>query len=264
MNGPRPTCDATPAPPLTPGACAALACLWEVTAPKPGNIYRGADFDDATFADFLTSAAVIAPSIDRVAELGVGRAIYEGVAATRRAVGPCNTNLGILLLLAPLAAVHRDLSLAEGISTALDGLSAADSQHVYAAIRLAAPGGLGRVDDADVSDEAPDAPLRQLMQLAADRDLIAAQYVNNFAEVFATADRLAAHATQSALADAIVRAFLELLRDHPDSLIARKCGLATARQASGAAASLLDAAHDEQTFRALLADFDFWLRSDGH
>ena len=41
------------------GVQATLACLWEATAPKPGNVYRGADFDDLTYADFITSAAVI-------------------------------------------------------------------------------------------------------------------------------------------------------------------------------------------------------------
>ncbi|MEE3219413.1 MAG: triphosphoribosyl-dephospho-CoA synthase, partial [Planctomycetota bacterium] len=44
------------------GQCATLACLWEVTIPKPGNVHRGADFEDLTFADFLASAVAIAPA----------------------------------------------------------------------------------------------------------------------------------------------------------------------------------------------------------
>ena len=38
-----------------------------------------------------------------------------------------------------------------------------------------------------------------------------------------------------------------------------------AREVSGAAASVLDAAASgDDVYQAVLADFDFWLRSDGH
>ena len=97
---------------LSIGKCATLACLWEVTAPKPGNVYRGADFEDLTFADFLTSAVVVGPIVDQCPQLGVGRTVLSAVQATRRTVGT-NTNLGTLLLLAPLAAVGYGKALAK-------------------------------------------------------------------------------------------------------------------------------------------------------
>ena len=75
-----------------------------MTAPKPGNVHRGADFEDVTYVDFVQSAVVVGPILERAAELGVGRTVLEAVRATREAVGT-NTNLGTLLLLAPLAAV---------------------------------------------------------------------------------------------------------------------------------------------------------------
>lgn len=247
--------------PLTLGACATLACLWEATAAKPGNVYRGADFDDLTYADFLTSAAVIGPIIDRTPGAGVGATVRAGVAATRLATGT-NTNLGMLLLIAPLAAVPAELPLASGIADVLTGLSRADAQQVYEAIRLAQPGGLGTVDEADVNSLQPPAlTLREAMALAAERDLIARQYVNAFGEVFWTADRIAAHiANCRPLGEAIVRAFVELLAEHPDTLIARKCGAAMAKEAAMRAAAVLDAGDQ---FAAALEDFDFWLRSDG-
>src|SRR5215204_5741062 len=99
--------DDIPQPPLTLGACASLACIWEATAPKPGNVYRRCDFEDLSYTDFVTSAAVIAPAIDRAPQLGVGGTVLAGVTATRMAVNS-NTNLGILLLLAPLAVATRD------------------------------------------------------------------------------------------------------------------------------------------------------------
>jgi triphosphoribosyl-dephospho-CoA synthase len=249
--------------PLTSGICATLACLWEATAPKPGNVYRGADFEDLSYADFLTSAALIGPIIDGVHRRGVGDTILSGVAATQAAVGT-NVNLGMLLLITPLAAVPASEPIAN-VGSILDALSLDDTRKVYAAIRLAAPGGLGRVEQADVSMEAPSITLREAMTLAADRDLVASQYTNNFAEVFWTADRLAAHALSLPLSDAIVRVYLELLSQHPDSLVARKCGPEMARDVSVRAARTLDALrHAPEAFAEALAELDFFLRADGH
>src|SRR3954451_3647803 len=92
---------------LSIGQCATLACLLEATAPKVGNVHRGADFEDLTFSDFVISSVVIGPAMETAASVGVGRAVYEAVAATRKCV-PTNTNLGMALLIAPLAAVPRE------------------------------------------------------------------------------------------------------------------------------------------------------------
>ncbi|RIK87965.1 MAG: triphosphoribosyl-dephospho-CoA synthetase [Planctomycetota bacterium] len=263
-SAPR-TAVAGQAPPLTVGACASLACLWEATAPKPGNVYRGADFDDLTYADFIASAAVIGPIVDRARQQGVGATILAAVAATRAAVRT-NTNLGMLLLMAPLAAVPAELGLRPGVGGVLRSLDNVDAEHAYAAIRLARPGGLGRVDGGDVNAETcPPMTLREAMSLAAERDMVARQYVDDFTEVFVLADRLATHACGSPLSDAIVRCYLEFLAANPDSLIIRKCGPKIAAQASRAAASVLDSAgRGPEAYAAALADFDFWLRSDGH
>src|SRR5262245_49313500 len=87
--------------------CAQLACLWEATARKAGNVHRFADFKDVSYLEFLASAAAIAPVLGNASQLGVGRTILECVRTTRR-VTATNTNLGIILLLAPLAAVSED------------------------------------------------------------------------------------------------------------------------------------------------------------
>ena len=254
------------APPLTLGGCATLACIWEATAAKPGNVYRGADFDDLTYADFLTSATVIGPIVDRTPDQGVGPTVLTAVAATRAAVAT-NTNLGMLLLIAPLAAVDGGLPLSAGIEAVLTGLSYEDTCCVYGAIPLAQPGGLGEVDEADVN-EAPPAglTLRNAMAMAADRDLSARQYVNGFVEVFRTAERIERHAADGQpLGEAIVIAFMELLAAEPDSLIARKAGLDAAREVSQHAATILDSRrHGDDAFQAMRAEYDFWLRADGH
>jgi triphosphoribosyl-dephospho-CoA synthase len=250
---------------MSVGTCAALACVWEATAPKPGNVYRGADFDDLTYADLLTSATLIGPIIDRTVEQGVGTTILSAVKASREAVGT-NANLGLLLLLAPLAAVPRETPLPVGIAAVLGSLAAQDTRDVYAAIRFAKPGGLGRIEEADVNDAPPELPLAPVMGLAAGRDLVARQYTNNFQQVFHVADDIERIATRGLpLSDAIVHAYLRQLAAHPDSLIARKCGPAVAQQASDRAAAVLARGEPRSAdFQAAVAELDFWLRGDGH
>jgi triphosphoribosyl-dephospho-CoA synthase len=250
-------------PPLSIGSAATLACVWEATAAKPGNVYRGADFGDLTYVDFLTSAAIIGPLLEHSAERGIGATVLAAVEATRLATGT-NTNLGMLLLMVPLAACERPIT-ASRIEQVISRLTSHDTKHVYEAIRCARPGGLGKVPEADVHAEPPaELSLVDAMRLAADRDLVARQYVNNFQQVLQIADELSlALCAKIPAGEAIVRVFLAQLSKHPDSLIARKCGLAVAEQVSRRAAAVLSAA-DCAAFDAAVADFDFYLRADGH
>src|SRR5437773_7078709 len=156
---------------LPTGLCAQLACIWEATARKPGNVHRYCDFDDTSYLDFLLSAAAVAPVLATANQRRVGETVLEGIRATRRLVAT-NTNLGMLLLLAPLCNVSLDEDLASGLERVLAGLDGTDALAVYQAIRLAVPAGLGRVAEQDVHD-APTMPLRPIMELAADRDLVA-------------------------------------------------------------------------------------------
>ena len=107
--------------------------------------------------------------------------LLDAVAATQARVGR-NTNLGIVLLLAPLTAVPPGVRLADGIADILSRLTREDAELVYEAIRLAHPGGMGQVDNQDISMP-PTQTLLDVMRLAADRDLIARQYAENFSIV---------------------------------------------------------------------------------
>ena len=251
--------------PLTIGQCAALACLWEATAPKPGNVHRGADFEDLTYVDFATSAVLIAPAMERAGEQGLGQTVLAAVRATREAIGT-NSNLGMILLLAPLAKIPRGVPLNEGIGRVLTRLDAEDSRLVYEAIRLARPGGLGRVEQDDVTGEAP-SDLLAAMHSAAERDLVARQYANGFEEVlrFVLPAIERGQAAGWRLSDTIVHVFLELLSQFPDSLIARKCGRELAQQAADRAAAVLaQGSPGEAVYEEGLAELDFWLRCDQH
>jgi triphosphoribosyl-dephospho-CoA synthase len=242
-----------------------FACIWEATARKPGNIHRYRDFDDTTYIDYLQSAAAIAPLLSADPERPVGATVLEAV-RTSRQVAAGNTNLGIILLLAPLVKAAARGSVRDTLPAVLDELDVADADAVYAAIRLANPGGLGRVADQNVALP-PTRNLREVMTLAADRDLIARQYADGFREVFddgAPAIRQGLQRWDS-LEVAIIGAQLDLMAKYGDTLIRRKRGEAEAAESSAKARHILAAKWpDTADGWTLFLDFDAWLRAVGH
>lgn len=243
------------------------ACLIEVSAPKPGNVSRAADFEDTRFEDFLLSAAAIGPAFGEVGAAGVGDTVFRAVRDTRRLV-QVNTNLGIVLLLAPLAcaAGAGGGPLRERLSRVLAALSLADARAVYAAIRLAAPGALGTAESQDVSQE-PTLTLRETMALAAGRDTIAREYVTDYDVTFGLTLPALRRARAGGLGwpAATLEAYLHTLAEVPDTLIARKQGLPAARAVSARAREVLaaGAAGSPERSRAEAA-FDSELRGPGN
>jgi len=242
-----------------------LACMWEVTARKAGNVHRSIGFDDVTYTEFIRSAHAAAPEIGLATTRPLGETILAAIRATR-AVVRTNTNLGIVLLLAPLAKVPDGRELGAGVGDVLAGTTDEDAANVFAAILLATPGGLGTAKEQDVRD-APTLPLRNVMALAADRDLVARQYSNGFADVFdlgvpALLEGLGRFARME---PAVQHCQLTWLAAHPDSLIARKRGQPIAAEASRRAREVLDRGGvGTAEGRAAYDDFDRWLRSDRH
>ena len=200
-------------PALSIGQCATLACLLEATAPKVGNVHRGADFENLTFADFVASAVAIGPAMQNAKTTGVVVGVLEAIKATRQLVDT-NTNLGMVLLLAPLAAVPREVPLGTGIANVLHGLTANDCRLVYEAIRLAQPGGMGKVEEMDVAAKEAPSDLLVAMSAAAERDLVAQQYVTDFNLVLTkVAPWLIEAASRWSLTDAIIHTHLRLLAE---------------------------------------------------
>jgi len=259
------TKDLTAASGMPVVAAATLACLYESTAAKPGNVHPAASFSDATYADFVKSALVVGPILAQAQSRGVGQTILDSVIATRLAVGT-NTNLGTLLLVAPLAAVPAEHALRAAIAHLLQRLTVEDTRLVYEAIRSSGAGGLGRADQADVfADTRPSLSLVEAMRLAADRDLVARQYVNGFAEVFQIASWIEEGCRHWPLSVSIVHSQVRQLAAHADSLILRKCGPAIAEQASQLAEEVLrSGAPPDSSYQQALARLDDWLREDGH
>lgn len=211
------------------------ACLTEVRAPKPGNVSVYAHGHGMSAEDFVASAEAAAGPLTKPGA-SVGERILGAVEATHQQVG-CNTNLGIILLAAPL--VHAALqappggSLREALRRALSGLSGTDAQLAYRAIRLANPGGLGSSPRHDVRDE-PQVTLLEAMREAQRRDRIARQYATAYQDVFefGVPRARAVLARWAAEEWAAVAVYLGLLARMTDTHVARKRGVGVARGVS--------------------------------
>lgn len=261
-----------------------LACLWEASVPKPGNVHPGVSFVDTTYADFVNSARAIGPVFARAHELSVGQLVLQAVQATRISVGK-NTNLGIILALAPLAKAADEFD----IDSILNQLTVADAADVYEAIRLAQPGGIGQVASQDVR-ERPTVTLLEAMGLAKGRDQIASQYVTGYGDVLCfllpvleeeLTKRISQHGWRSLLwwrttllsgssewqlaAQSIQATFLSGLDSLGDTLIVRKCGLAVMEDTQERVADVLASGWpDTEAGLKAYEELDAWLRADGH
>ncbi|MCP4287621.1 MAG: triphosphoribosyl-dephospho-CoA synthase [Gammaproteobacteria bacterium] len=242
------------------------ACWTELKALKPGNVHCFSNGHDMTVEDFVTSADVSADPLTDPA-FGLGERIFRAVAATREAVG-CNTNLGILMLCAPLIQALLDERLDHGtlrekLRCVLRQAGKEDTRWLFRAIELAAPGGLGRSGKYDVR-QAADTPLFEVMAHAAGRDLIACQYVTDYVNLFDFAlPRLREFERRWQSREwAAAGLFLSLLASFPDSHIQRKYGLDKANEISRRAAVLsegLSHADEPEKYRKhlLRADIEF-------
>jgi triphosphoribosyl-dephospho-CoA synthase len=240
----------------------------EVSAEKPGNITPSHDFRDTSYEDMLRSAIAVGPELARAGERGVGETVLAVVEASRR-VARANTNLGIALLLVPLAKAAfgpHDEPLRARLGATLRALDVGDARAAYAAIRRAGAGGLRERVEHDVRAE-PTVGLREAMAGAAGRDSIASEYVTDYALTFETGvpALMAALGDGLAVRDAIVELHLRLLDRAPDTLIARKRGAdAAARVSAGARDVLAAGGVRTAAGRRALRDFDASLREPGN
>jgi len=248
---------------------AQLACLLEVSTTKPGNVHPQADFADTRYEDFVASALAIGDAMGQAHRMGVGRIVWAAVRDTRRWVG-VNTNLGLVLLLAPLAkaaVTPGGGGLRTRLRRVVQGLTVQDARDVYRAIRLAKPGGLGTVDRWDVRETGVGVNLLTAMRAAADRDTVAREYATGFAVIFDVGLpclQRSFDATRD-LRAAILQTYLTILATVPDSLIARKVGPRQATAVSREAARILEAGGTENaTGRRRVVAFDRKLRRQGN
>lgn len=225
-----------------------VACLAEIEALKPGNVHIFADGHGMQVQDFMQSAEVSSKVIAQQ-DLALGERIYRSVEATWHAVG-CNTNLGIILLCAPIiqaALLPATNLLRNRLTQVLSTTTQLDAEWVFKAIQLANPAGLGSAKSHDVN-HAADCTLLEAMQASAEKDLIGQQYANGFLQIFEQGLPCfeAALLRRQRPAWATTALYLYWLSHYPDSHIARKYGAAMANQVQAEAVIHFDALHSSE------------------
>lgn len=244
------------------------ACRAELTALKPGNVHVFAAGHGMSVADFEASAVASAPALTRPGAT-VGERILGAIAATRGVVAS-NTNLGIVLLCAPLAQAafaSAPGALRDKLRQVLTALDIGDAELAFAAIRLANPGGLGDSAQHDVRRPAT-VSLTAAMAEAQDRDLVARQYATGFVDVFDIGCRSLREAVSRWGEEswAASHAYLTLLGRAADTHIARKLGRERAEAVRAEAAVLSARLWSEPEPAALTADllaFDARFKAEG-
>ena len=221
--------------------CYQQACRLELRALKPGNVGVHSSGHGMSVEQFELSAQVSAAPLFSPSA-GVGERILKAVNATHDAVSD-NTNLGIILLAAPIAETlinfGYNVKLRDNLNKVLTDLSVNDAKYCYQAIQRAMPGGMGEVDAQDVSNE-PSVSLLEAMQLSAEKDRIAHQYTNAFSDIFVHNLPIYREYIQKWGSQewAVTAVFLSQWLRVPDSLIIRKKGLLKAHEISDMIAPL--------------------------
>ncbi len=237
------------------------ACIQEVSAPKPGNVNGFSDGHNMSVQNFIDSAHAIAPILSQQ-NLTVGEMILHAVKATRTVVD-CNTNLGIILLFAPLCKAVADCNhfdqLPSALNRTLSALTIKDAELAYQAIQIAEPGGMGESPEQDIYSH-PTVTLKQAMELAKNRDSIAAQYANNYHDIFElglTNLTLSINCGES-VEWATAFAYLKLLSATPDSLIRRKQGLACATKVMTESKNIIEKMNKNSNLSQFETDITLW------
>lgn len=227
------------APDRSPADNAQLALLLEVAGtPKPGNVDRVRDLDDLRFEHFLTGAVGAREGLER-AERGarVGHAFERAVAGMGRQDGG-NTQFGCLLLLTPLVRAAAAATGTPLSPTAVDQVvgsttveDAVDFYRAFEHVDVAVgdpPSDAPALDVRRGASAAPELRERELtlydvMALSAQPedgipDANATEWVGEFSRSFAAAEELLAD--DGPVIDRVARAFLRLLGEAPDTLVA--------------------------------------------
>lgn len=244
------------------------ACIAEIEALKPGNVHVFADGHGMRVQDFIKSAEASAVAISKP-NLTLGERIYQSVDATWQTVG-CNTNLGIVLLCAPIiqCLLHRDsASLQVQLRQVLAETTQEDASWLFKAIVRANPAGLGGADENDVNHSVQ-CTLLEAMQSSAQKDFIALQYSNGFSHLFdeGLSQYQQALSRMERPAWAVTELYLYWLSHYADSHIKRKYGEVVAQGVQEEARGYYDAfkkqASPNQYLTELLA-FDQALKTRG-
>jgi len=236
---------------------AQIASVLEVSGyPKPGNVHRNRDFPDMIFEDFLISGIVIGDTMKKAAKkgnkyynkdsldkIGLGKLIKEAVVETDKWIAN-NTNLGIIMLLTPLAAAAGMSSNVDDLRNNVDNImkntTSYDAVNLYTAINIADAGGMGEREDLDVGsnnakNELIDKNINMfdVLDLSSQWDMLAYELTRTMPITFDIGYPTYKDVKISnGLNNATVQTFLTILSIYSDTLISRKYGLEVAEKVS--------------------------------
>lgn len=253
---------------------AQLASALEVSGyPKPGNVHRTADLEEATFEQFVSSSIAIGPALREAAErgfkagkgeiefseIGVGSAIKRAIEDTMEWQRNENTNLGIVMLLVPLTAAAgatlakegriRMRELRKNLSEVMKSTTPEDAVCLYDAISIAKPGGLGRVAELDVRDRRSKKRIRDekitlydVMKLSSGWDNISRELVTDLQITFEFGHPLVKdlYSRTKNMNATTVQTFLHILSKYPDTFIQRIHGRKVAEEVSKKASTIVE------------------------
>jgi triphosphoribosyl-dephospho-CoA synthase len=274
-----------------------LAILLEASANKPGNVNRTNGFEQTRYEHFLASAVAMSSSFELAAGRGmavlqrrlgvsdvrVGRIISDSVVSASSWQRGGNTLLGATILLSPIAVAAGMIldqegtfeipKLRESLRLVVESTTPEDAVDVYEAIRTAGPGGLGEASDLDINDpnvldkiRKEKIPLFQIFKIASSYDLICSEWVNNYPITFDLAypSLIDGLEKNKDLGNTIVYAFLTVLAEHPDTLIARKTSSEIAGKISSTAQEILKLGFETSRGKNRVNELDRELRKSGN
>jgi triphosphoribosyl-dephospho-CoA synthase len=247
-------------------ACLQLAILLEINAPKPGNVHRNADFHRTNYEHFLASVVATAPCFKKAAmqgikvaegkinafDVGIGKMIKDAVRRINAWQHGGNTLLGTIILLLPIAvAAGKTLKenknifdlrkFRKNIKVVVTATTPEDAAALYEAFDIAKPAGLNKVPRFDATEPSSKKELLEtrttlfdVFGMSAEYDSVSNEWAKNFPIVFNTGLPFLKRElkTKNSINNAVVHAFLKILAENPDTLIARKVGLKKAKEIS--------------------------------
>lgn len=261
---------------------AQMASVLEVSGfPKPGNVHRTQDFEDMVFEDFLISGIVIGNTMKKAAKLGskygdisklseikLGELVKEAVIETGKWVEN-NTNLGIIMLLTPLAAAAGSVNEFDDLRDKTWEIMLAtkpeDAVNLYDAINTADAGGMGEREDLDVGSEKAKQDLLdeeinmfQILDISSSWDALAYELTHNYPISFQLGYPTYKSLRKSyGINYATVQTFLTILSGKPDTLISRKYNNTVSKKVQADAKIILERGGIlTEEGRSLLMKFD--------
>ncbi|MCQ4332727.1 triphosphoribosyl-dephospho-CoA synthase [Natronomonas sp. F2-12] len=250
-----------------PAENAQLALLLEVSGtPKPGNVDRHREYEDLRFEQFMAGAVGALPGLQSAADGDPLGAAFEDAVEGMSEQSGGNTQFGALLALAPLvAAAATDRLTPEAVAAVVGATTVADACGFYRAfehVDVAVDDPPEGADDLDVRRgrdavgtlRARGLALSDIMELSADHDGVAAEWIAGFERSFEAAGWLLED--DGPVYKRASRAFLRLLAAEPDTFVATRNGETAATEATRRARAVLDGEEDPEELAAEFVERD--------